>query len=57
MPPGLSRATWAAGSRRSSAAACSSRLPQAAQQGGHAGRVVQGGVGGGPVGQRGGLVR
>ena len=50
-PSGLSRAAWAAGSRASSAAACSlrARLPQAAQQDGHAARVVEGGVGGGPV--------
>ena len=91
---GLSRVTWAAGSRASSVAACSCapasrrrpaggprvrvvecgvgggiagqqrggllvrlRLPQAAQQAGHAARVVECGVGGGIAGQqRGGLL-
>ena len=56
---GLSRETWAAGSRLSSAAACSlrARLPQAAQQPGHGVRVVEGDVGGGITAQqRGGLL-
>ena len=57
-PSGSSRATRAAGSRASSAATWSSRarLPQAVQQPGHALRVVEGDLGGGTLGQHGGLV-
>jgi len=45
-------------SRASSAAVCSRApgLPQGVQQVGHAARMVDGDVGGGPAGQRGGLL-
>ena len=46
-PAGLSRLAWAAGSRSSSAVTCRPRPPRSCPAAGHAGRVVEAGVGGG----------
>ena len=49
-PPGSSRAAWAAArAGQRGGLLVRARLPQAVQQAGHAARVVEGGVGSGPV--------